>query len=239
MLMQEELSRLFLIFVVDMIMALFFLFLGFSTLLRKRSRLNTTFSLFFISIALGLLINAAYAIINGILRSEPIALFLNYVSGFLIFFGPIFMLATNFMLLHSGVSYGLESELKLIIGYAVVLGSMAIFYFLGGIRFNESTNWSPDWSLPYFIYIVIVVSGFAVIPTLYTTAKILRTMVDKLLRRRWKRLMVSLIGLFTYLYLAFLSNFLNTSNLNSILSIYALSVPLWVWLIYKGVKKES
>ena len=219
-------------------MAIFFIFLGVSTFLRKRSRLNTTFSLFFVSIALGLLINAAYVLINAIVLSEPLALLLNYISGFLIFYGPIFMLATNFILLHSGATYSLKSELKLVLSYAVVLGFMAIFYFFDGIEFNESTNWSPEWSLPYFIYIVVVVSGFAVIPTLYTSVKILKTMEDKQLRKRWIRLMISLIGLFTYLYLAFLSNYMNTANLSSLLSIYAITVPLWVWLIYKGVKKE-
>lgn len=239
MILQIDFSRIFLVFVVDMMMAIFFLILGISTIKRKKSRLNSTFSGFFISIALGLIINAAYVIINEIVRSEPLALFLNYISGFLIFYGSIFMLATNFILLHSEAIYDLKSELKLLIWYGVVLGFKWIFYVFGGIQFNESTSWRPVWSLPYLIYVTIVLTGFAVIPTYYTSFKILKTMGDKKLKTRWIRLMIGLFGLYTYEYLAFFTNYLDDSTLRMISSFYAFLVFLWVWLIYKGVKKED
>ena len=219
-------------------MAIFFLVLGWSILRRRRSRLNASFSGFYISIALGLLINAAYVIINEIFKSESLALLLNYVSAFLIFYGPIFMLATNRILIHSEAVYGLKSEIKLLVTYALGLGLMAIFYFFNGIEFNASTNWRPVWSLPYLIYLIIVVSAFAVIPTIVTSFKILNVMKDKIMKRRWIRLMCGLIGLYAYLYLAFFMNYVNSDSLRTIGSLYALTVIIWVWLIYKGVKKE-
>lgn len=220
-------------------MAIFFLGLGWSILKRRRSRLTKTFSCLYISIALGLLVNTAYVVINELVRSEPLALFLYYISAFLIFYGPIFMLATNRILIHSEVVYRLRSELKLLLIYAFALGSMVIFYFFDGIEFNESTNWRPVWSLPYLIYIVIVVSVFTTIPTIVTSIKILIVMKDKTMKRRWVWLMIGLLGLYAYEYLAFLTFYLNNDLLRMISSLYAITVILWVWLIYKGIKREQ
>ncbi|MHA1500128.1 MAG: hypothetical protein ACTSRT_21595, partial [Promethearchaeota archaeon] len=205
---------------------------------RRKSRLNATFSGFYISIALGLLINAAYVVINEFFKSETLALILYYISTFLISFGPIFMLATNRILLHSEVVYSLKSELKSLLIYGFALGFMVIFYFFDGIELNESTNWRPLWSLPYFIYIVIIVTAFTTIPILGSSFKILGVMEDKMTKRRWIWLLIGLLGLFVYEYLVYLMNYLNSSFLRTISSLYALTVILWVWLIYKGVKKE-
>jgi hypothetical protein len=238
MILQIDISRIFLVFVIDMIMVVFFVGLGWSILKRRKSRLNATFSGFYISIALGLLINAAYVIINEIFKSEPLALLLYYVSAFLIFYGPIFMLATNRILILSEAVYTSKSELKLLVIYAFALGFMVLFYFIDGIEFNASTNWRPVWSLPYLIYLVIVVSAFAIIPTIISSFKILNVMKDKIMKRRWIWLMIGLLGLYIYLYLAFLTFYLNSDFLRMISSLYAITVILWVWLIYKGVKKE-
>ena len=239
MLFQIDLSRIFLVFVIDMMMAIFFLGLGLSILRRRRkSRLNATFSGFYISIALGLLVNAAYVVINEIVRSEPLALLLNYISSFLIFYGPVFMLTTNRILIHSEAAYRLKSELKVLLIYAVALGFMAIFYFFDGIEFNASTNWRPVWSLPYLIYLILVVSAFTIIPTIGSSFKILTVMKDKKMKRRWIWLMIGLLGLYGYLYLAFFTNYFESDFLRMISSLYAITVILWVWLIYKGVKKE-
>ena len=238
MLLQIDLSRIFLIFVINMMMAIFFLVLGWSILKRRKSRLNATFSGFYLSIALGLLINAAYVVINEIFKSEPLALLLNYISAFLIFYGPVFMLATNRILIHSEAVYSQKSELKLLLIYALALGFMAIFYFYDGIEFNASTNWRPVWSLPYLVYLIIIVSAFTIIPTIGSSFKILTLMKDKMMKRRWIWLMIGLLGLYAYLYLAFLMNYVNSDSLRMIGSLYALTVIIWVWLIYKGVKKE-
>ena len=238
MILQIDFSRIFLVFVIDMMMAIFFLGLGWSILRRRRSRLNATFSGFYISIALGLLINAAYIVINEIFRSEPLALLLYYISAFLIFYGPVFMLATNRILIHSEVVYSLKSELKLILIYGFALGFMVIFYFFDGIEFNESTNWRPVWSLPYLIYTIIVVTAFTTIPTIGSSFKILTVMKDKMMKRRWVWLMIGLLGLYAYEYLVFITFYFNTDFLRMISSLYAITVILWVWLIYKGVKRE-
>ena len=238
MILQIDFSRIFLIFVIGIVLAIFFLGLGWSILRRRKSRLNATFSGFYISIALGLLVNAAYVVINEIVRSEPLALLLNYISSFLIFYGPVFMLATNRILIHSEAAYRLKSELKLLLIYAVALGFMAIFYFFDGIEFNASTNWRPVWSLPYLVYLILVVSAFTIIPTIGSSFKILTVMKDKKMKRRWIWLMIGLLGLYVYLYLAFFTNYFESDFLRMISSLYAITVILWVWLIYKGVKKE-
>ena len=238
MILQIDLSRIFLVFVIGMVMAIFFLGLGWSILRRRRSRLNATFSSFYISIALGLLVNAAYVIINEIFKSEPLALLLYYISAFLISFGPIFMLATNKILIQSEAIYSLKSELKLLLLYALFLGFMVVFYFFDGIEFNESTNWRPLWSLPYLIYVIIIVSAFTTIPTIVSSFKILSVMKDKMMKRRWIWLLIGLSGLYVYEYLVYLMSYLNSDVLRTISSFYAITVILWVWLIYKGVKKE-
>ncbi len=238
MILQFDLSRIFLIFIINLMMAIFFLGFGWSILKRRRNRLNATFSGFYISIALGLIINATYVIINEIVKSESLALLLNYISAFLIFYGPVFMLATNKILIQSESVYSLKSEIKLLLLYAFALGLMVIFYFFDGIVFNESTGWRPVWSLPYLIYIIIIVSSITIIPSIITSFKILSVMENKMMKKRWIRLMCGLIGLYTYLYLAFVMNYVNNDSLRMIGSFYALTVLIWVWLIYKGVKKE-
>jgi len=241
MLLQFDLSRIFLVLVINLLIGIVFLIFAIKILHFKRGRLNLTFSGFYLSTAIGLMINAAYAFINEAIKNTGVAQLLNYFANFFAFYGVIFMLATNFILLKSEAVYSIKSELKLILGYALVLGLMGIFYLVGnnfGVKIDSSTLWRPVWSLPFFLYVAIVVTVFAVIPVIITSIKIARKMKEKKIKRRWLNLMIGLFGLFIYLYGAFLNNYLNNSAVRTIFSLYAITVILWVWLIYRGMKRE-
>ncbi len=241
MLLQFDLSRIFLVLVINLLLGIIFLIFAFKILHIKRGRLNLTFSGFYLSTAVGLMINAAYAFINEAIKNTSIAQLLNYFANFFAFYGVIFMLATNYILLKSEAVYSFKSELKLILGYAVALGLMGVLYLLGGdfgVQIDASTLWRPVWSLPFFLYVTTVVTIFAVIPVIITSIKIAKKMQEKEIRRRWINLMIGLFGLFVYLYGAFFNNYINNSTFRTVFSFYAITVILWVWLIYRGIKRE-
>ena len=235
MAIELDLARVLQLFVIQLFIGLFFLYLIFKILKKNKSRLNITFSLFYLFPAIGLFLNIIYSLID----SEIIVLLLNFLTNFSISFGVIFLYNTNKIILESGVVYSKHEQLKIVILYAILLFLMIIFYPFGqGVIINEGTNWKPVWKLPFFIYLIAILTIFALIPVLRTSIKIYGAFKDEDIKKRWRFFLIGVIGLFVYMYVGFLNNLINDDLFRIIFSIFGLTFIIWVYLIYYGIGRQ-
>lgn len=227
-------ARILQIFIVQSIILVFFVFLALKILSHGKKRLNVTFSLFYICIAIAAAINMIYALIFD----ETTVLILNFMVNFFVAFGLTFLLNFNYQLLKSKFEFGLQKQIVIMIVYAGLLFLMIGFVLLGGVVINETTNWKPVWSIYFFLYVMIIISVFAIIPTIYSSFKVYLGFESKDIKKRWIFYLIGIIGFFSYMYGAFYINYLNDDSIRLIFSIYGLSVFLWAYFVYYGVGRQ-
>jgi len=233
-LFQTDIARFATVLVFYPIMAIIFIVIAIRIIKRNRRRLNVTFSLFYISIAIGVAINMLYALI----QDEVIVLVLHYIATYFVGFGLIFLLTTNRILLQSAAIYSAKQQIRKILIYAVILAGAFLFIPFDGVVINASTEWRPIWNPFFYIYITAVHSGFVVIPIIVTSFKIRSKMTERIMRKRWNSLLLGIFGLLMSMYLTFLSNFVINTTLRLISALYAITIVIWAILIYRGVGKQ-
>lgn len=229
-------TRIITIYIAQGLVFAFFLFLSIKILKRDRKRLNIIFSGFYISPVIGLFINFIY----GPLTNEPLVLVLNFLTNFGIFYAPIFLVVFNLILLKSEKVITSNKQLLILILYAIALFCMIIFLFIPefGVTLNESTDWSPKWSFPFFIYLLIIES-IAVIPVLFLALQIYRKFEDKTLKKKWKFFILGFCALAIFMYGIFVSNYLNISIFRTIMGVIGLILAIiGGYLMYFGVGRQ-
>jgi len=234
MLLQIEPTRLFLIFGIGAILIIFFSFMSYRILSYKKARLNIYISMFFIFILIGAVLNIFYAII----QIEPIPLILHLITNYVVSFALIFLLVANYIIIKSEMRFTTKHQMKVILRYAIMLTLMVIFVPFGQVELNAGTNWRPVWGIFYFLYISIVVVIFAVIPTLISSIKILREFSKGEAKSKYAFFIIGTFGEYSYLFSAFLNNFLDNDAFRQFASIYALSIILWCFLVYYGIGRQ-
>jgi phosphatidylglycerophosphate synthase len=107
-----------------------------------------------------------------------------------------------------------------------------------GVLLNPSNDWTPEWSLPFFITSLILAIPFLIVPIIYYSSKILQEMQDKTVRGKWKIFMLGVVIYSLVLIGTALVNFLNIAEIRQMWSIFALILFLMVFTIYYGVGKQ-
>lgn len=233
--MSLGLARILQLFVVQLAMGIFFIYLGGKILLKNNRRLNISLSLLYIFTAFGLFINVIYSLIE----IEEIVVILNFITNFSISFGLIFLLSTNLIILKSEVIFSKYDQIKIALPYAIFLLLMILFYPFGaGVTINESTGWAPVWHPPLFVYFMTIITIFSVIPILYTALKIYSKFEDKTLKKRWIYFIIGTVGLIIYLYGVYINNLINLPTARFVFSLFGLTVFVWMYLIYYGIGRQ-
>ncbi|MCK4286113.1 MAG: hypothetical protein KAX18_07910 [Candidatus Lokiarchaeota archaeon] len=213
----------------------FFLFLAYKILSRDRKRLNIIFSLFYLSVVIGLLVNFVYAPIEDV----TIVLILNFVTNFFIYFAVVFLVVFELILLKSEKVITFPKQLLIILIYGIALFCMILFVFVEGLGVTLNPSWAPIWSVPFFIYVVLVVTLGGIIPIFYFALQISKKFEDEILRKRWKFFIIGVGALFIFMYGIFISNMLDNSTVR--IAMGALGLILAIiggYLIYYGVGKS-
>jgi hypothetical protein len=222
-------------FIVLPIFALFSIYFIVKILKKNKTRLNISFSLVYILTALGVILNIVYSLI----KVELIVTILNFITNFSTLLGLIFLFCTNQILLKSKLVFTKLKQTLVVAIYAILLFLMIIFYpFGGGITINESTDWKPVMHLPLFIYVIVIITVCAVIPILITSYQIYQQFEDDNLKKRWAFFIIGTLGIIMFLYNIFINNFMNYPIIRSIFNIHALSVFVWLFLIYYGIGRQ-
>ncbi len=179
---------------------------------------------------------------------------LNFLTNYFIFFGPIFLLIVNMIILESTLIYSVKRQNRYIILYGIVLFMGMLILVLLGEMFDNSLepflgiqiiNGTPKWGLIFFICVILIMSCFTIIPLIYTYFKIYFRFESKALKRKWLCYLVGFLGLTYILYSMCIYNLLDPiedANFRSIISIFSISVIIWGYLMYYGIgiklKKE-
>lgn len=231
---QMSMIRIFTIYVAQGFMCLFFLFLAFKILKRDRKRLNVIFSGFYISPVIGFIINFIYAPLTDV----SVVLMLNFLTNFFIFYSSIFIVVFNLILLKSEKVITTRKQLTILIVYGIAMFSMIGFLFFPdfGVTFNE--NWSPIWSFPFFLY-VVVIETIGLFPALYLSFQIYKKFEDEVIKKKWKFFIFGLCSILIFLYGIFISNTLNIDIFRTLIGVVGLILALLgAYLMYYGVGRQ-
>jgi hypothetical protein len=230
-------GRFLTVYIAQGVILVVFLYLAIRILLRDRKRLNVIFAGLYISPAIGILFNFIYAP----LTEESIVLLLNFFTNFGAIYAPIFIVVFDLILLKSEKLISTSKQLVILITYGIVVLFMGIFLLIPGfgVTINAGTNWTPVWSIPFFVYVVLILTCFATIPSLYFSIKIYQKFEDQELKKKWKYFIFGFIALMTFMYAIFISNTLAEATFRLIIGIMGLILALLGgFLMYFGVGKQ-
>lgn len=233
--LQLSLTRAFTIYGAQGILFAFLLFLAYKILKRDRKRLNIILSLFYLSVVIGLLVNFVYAPIVD----DTIVRILNFFTNFFIYYAVIFLVVFELILLKSEKVITFPKQILIMLLYGIALFSMIFFVFIDGWGVTLNVDLAPTWSIPFFIYVVLVVTLGGIIPTLYFALQISKKFEDEILRKRWKFFIIGVCALFIFMYGIFISNTLDNPTIRTAMGALGLILAITGgYLIYYGVGKS-
>jgi len=237
-----SITRIITVYVAQGLLCVIFLFLAYRILKRDKKRLNVIFAGYYISAAIGLMINFIYAPIDPFQNNtnEVLVLFLNFLTNFGIFYSGIFIVVFDLILLKSEkvVTTGKQTILLLIHGIAMFGMILIASNEAWGVEFDPET-WSPHWKLPFFLYVVIVETIIVLVPFLYLSLKVMTKFEDEVLRKKWKLFIGGFICSMIFMYGIFISNFLNIPAFRTGMGLTGLILAIiGSYLIYYGVGKQ-
>ncbi len=231
--------RIITIYVAQGLVCAWFAYLAYKILKRDRKRLNVIFSGFYISAVIGLIFNFIY----GPIAHEGTILVLSYLTYFGVFYSPVFLVVFDLILLKSEKVITSFKQWLIFIAFGIFMACM-IFFILNldwGVRVNEDTEWSPEWQLPFFLYVIIGESLFGIIPILYLSFLIYNKFEDEQLKRKWKYFIFGFFALIIFLYGIFITNFLASRGINVRTALGAIGLISGIiggYLMYNGVGRQ-
>jgi len=234
---QLSLGRIITVYVAQGVILVIFLYIAIRILQRDRKRLNVIFSGLYLFPVVGVLSNFIYAP----LTDETIVLLLNFVTNIGTIYAPIFIVVFDLILLKSEKIISTSKQLAILIAYGIAVLCMGIFLLFPGygVKIDLATDWTPVWSFPFFIYVVLILTCFATIPTLYLSIKIYQKFEDAQLKKKWKLFIYGYIALMTFMYAIFISNTLNHATFRLIAGVLGLLLALLGgFLMYYGVGRQ-
>ncbi|MFW9989202.1 MAG: hypothetical protein ACFFC3_11135 [Candidatus Odinarchaeota archaeon] len=213
---------------------LIFSFLTYKMLSRKKETLVYVFSLFLISFILACILN----IIHFFIVDYSSRLILHLFTNFFNFFGIGFLYITNQIMLKSSLIYTIESRLKYLITYAVILlgGMFAIALLTKGVTFNSEG--SPVWNVYFYVFMTLLVYGFSIIPVNTTTIQIFRRSPKGESKKKYIILLIGIIGFSPLPFLVFTSNYLDILMFRTIVAILFMTILIWAYLFYYSLGKN-
>ncbi|MFX1303974.1 MAG: hypothetical protein ACFFBV_08585 [Promethearchaeota archaeon] len=228
--------RLVTIYGAQGLVCVWFAYLAYRVLKRDRKRLNLIFSGFYLSTVVGTIFNFIY----GPIADVQVVLILNFFTNFGVFYSPIFFVVFDLILLKSEKVITTTKQLLIFIGYGIYMFCM-IFFVLAGTGWGVSLNpkWQPVWHLPFFLYVILGVSIFTIVPLMYFSFRIYNKFEDEQLKKKWKFFILGVCALIGFMYAIFFSNLLNIDIVRTVVG--AIGVILGIiggYLMYIGVGRQ-
>ena len=233
---QLSITRFLTVYITQGLMCFYFAFLAYKILKRDRKRLNLIFTGFYICNVISLCINFIYAPITD----ANIVLIMHSITTFFAFYSPIFVLLFELMVLKPEKIINPNKQKVILIGYGVVLFGMIFFLLIEdwGVKIGPP-DWTPHWMIPFFLYLVIIVSSCVVGPSFYIAYKIFKKFNDDQLKRKWKFFIFGLGEFYACAYGIFISNVLNIPIFRTVIGIIDLILIIsGGYLMYVGVGRQ-
>jgi len=231
--MTMDIARIIQVFIVQFGLGIISLIIGIKILKRDKKRVNQLIASFYISEFIGTLFNIIYAPFE----INPLVYNLHILTVFFTYFGPVMLLLFTLVVYKSQKIITTPKQLLIMIGWAVIL--IIAFMIPNGITINDTTHWKPVWSLNFSLYILISQCIYWTVPLLYVSFKIFSLFDDKLLKNKWKYLLIGIIGELFVIYGVPLANYFNDSQfrtINSLISLFGFIIGAFG--IYKGIGEQ-
>ncbi len=173
--------RIFQVFGAQGVVVFISLLLSYFLLKNRRSRNKTTFACFYLSTALGFVLNWIYFFIYD----EQIVLILYYIAIISTYGAGIFLVIFTLTIIFG------EDQITLSKQIVIALISFALFSISvcipNGVTINASTDWRPIWSIEMSLYFVIILI-FEFIPSLYFIIRKIKSIDpdEKNMKNGWK-----------------------------------------------------
>ncbi len=233
-----DLPRFVQIYIIQLgVGGIYYLLLAFLILRRSTKPLNKIFSMFFISVALGTIINVVYASIS-ISGLEFIVQFLHILTFYLFTLAQVFLLLFNLIILKSESIIDRKKQVIMVLGYAVLLLILFVVGFMGGVKIDSNTEWKPVWDLTFFLVTMIVFVPSLILPIIYTSLEIYTKFQDQQLKKKWRYFLIGVLLYFLMWIGTSVSNFLAEETVRSIWAIIALISLLTTYTMYYGVGRQ-
>jgi len=230
-----DISRIIGITINQTFVVLMFSIIAYYILKRNKTRLASTFASFFLFEAMGFI----FGIIYVPFKINPLASILYFIAIFCIFFGPSFLLVSLILLLKTEIILTrLRQAIILIMNLIIFLIILIIpGSFFGGVQINSNTAWRPQYTLSFFI-VMIIYTTIKIIPILYFSLVIYQKFELKELRRRWLHLLVGIIGFAIILYGLMVYVFWPNELYRYVWAFVSPMVFLFGVLIYQGIGRS-
>ncbi|MFX1280313.1 MAG: hypothetical protein ACFFA3_12930 [Promethearchaeota archaeon] len=178
---------------------------------------------------------------------DYIVIFLHFLSVFCVRFGLIFIVIVNMIILESSIIFSIKRQNRFIILYGILLfvGMLILIYPFGFVTIQDTSGYA-QWRPEFFLFVVFMETGFAIIPIFYTSFKIYSSFTSMELKKKWFYYLMGSLGLAIFnLYPVDVLNLLTWIFRNkneeilmisrSIITVIGVSVILWVSLMYYGI----
>ncbi len=105
-----------------------------------------------------------------------------------------------------------------------------------GVIINETTGWVPIWNKYLFFYLIIVVSCFAIIPSLYLSVLVYKRFNDNTLKHKFRFYILGLCFIYFLMYSIMFSNFLDHPVVRNLIGLFGVIFSfIGGSLIYIGI----
>jgi len=219
-LFQLPITRVIQVYIVQGFIFIYFSYLIFKIYKGERDKLKTIFSGFYITVAAAFFVNFIYAPLTDL---ELIRI-LNFITNFCLIFAPIFLMVFCLTSFKGEENVSTVTQLAILISYGVLVSFMA--FIPDGVVISSDTGWLPKWSLAFFIYVVLVGTVFAIVPTYYFSVRIYKIFENEHLRKKWKNFIIGLIVLTILWYGTMFSNTLHNYTFRTIWAVISLVLAL-------------
>lgn len=230
------------------IIVIIFAVISILLLRRNRNRLSISLALYFISVAIGLMVNFTYRLLEllGIMNFTdhlPIFSTLQILTIYFTTFAGIFLLNFNLTLYYSTRTFGKKRQNTLTLLYAIVLLGMFVVAFLSGPNaageIAEGVTWdnenNPLWNL-YMGGYFLIISQIVFIFIVYYAIKISKKMGKNKYSKKYLRNIFGILFFDVQLIGAFLAFTFGLRDVGLYIQLAAI-LP-GAFLLASGLKKE-
>jgi len=224
--------RILQVFVIQLFLGIFMLYIGYLILKRDTKRLNIILSGFFLFVFLGVLFNVIYAFLDDVLLIG----ILTRITVFFLYGAAVFPVVFNLILLKSEKIIDTKKQFLIILGFLVLL--LLALLIPGGILIEPSNDYVPKWSLEILIAMVIISISYTAVPFMYTAWKVYKKFEDDELKKKWKVYMYSMPFYHVNAVMICFSNYLNDPTFRLMWNAVALFLYLVAYFVYYGVGKQ-
>lgn len=230
----EYWSRIMVAFISQTFIIILFSFLVFKMLKRNRKRSTITLAAFYLLLSVGLFMNIIFILL--ISSDNNVVISISYsIASYFIIFPFIFILIFINVILKMEENFTLKKITIISVIYGVLCSTFYIFP--GGITFTS--NWIPVYSIPLFIYVNIIFTGYITIPILFYSIRLYRLFKARNLK---EKLRILLIGIYLMLGTVYGAIYFNTTSdpiFRTVWGVCAVSMEITAGLlVYYGIGKD-